>query len=340
MTDTVATEAPTEAVPFPLETALTLEPASPAPEAAAAPPAPDEPVASSAEVSADRVLPEIEHAIGATRQRILDEFLDADRAELSMSEIKALLPDVLPGTVEACVRREWQQGRLERTKPGTYRLAPPKAVESPKPPPLVDADKSEDEWFDALEAWAADPASWPVAALGPPPDDPASQVPLDIRTRFLDRVRKREARRRDAAAALARQAAADQQLRDQLLAVTGGNFVPGPGLDDVAPIKSAMQIVDLDTILIAIRGKLDLCWPPPPPLKEWRETRLLEAIATMYCRQLGRRLVAIWSKAGMATGKPTEAEPTVSESAPALPPPEHVGISGEDLTLNLAKKRC
>jgi len=78
----------------------------------------------------ERVLPEIEHAIGATRQAILDHFIDSE-GDQSMSQIKATLPNVLPATVEACVRREWQQGRLLRISPGVYRLA------SPRPPEVA-----------------------------------------------------------------------------------------------------------------------------------------------------------------------------------------------------------
>jgi hypothetical protein len=260
----------------------------------------------------ERVLPEIEHAIGATRQRILDEFLDSDTAELSMSQIKSLLPDVLPGTVEACVRREWQQGRLERIKPGVYRLTPKPPAEAPKPSP---PPEDEQIWFSALEAFFVDPTSWDEEEFGPSPDQPNHRIPPDVVTRMNDRLRKREARRRDVVETARRRAEADAALRHQLLAATGGNHTPALVADDLAPIKSALELVDLDTILIAIRGKLDLCWPPPPPLKEWREPRLLEAIAKMYCRHLGRRLVAVWSAAKAQKGA------DASEPLPAVPAP-------------------
>jgi hypothetical protein len=35
----------------------------------------------------------------------------------------------------------------------------------------------------------------------------------------------------------ATRAAADRDLRDKLIAATHGNFQPGPGLDDVSPIR-------------------------------------------------------------------------------------------------------
>jgi len=40
----------------------------------------------------------------------------------------------------------------------------------------------------------------------------------------------------------ARQAAADRELRDKLIAATGGNVIRGPGIDDVSPIRAAMEV--------------------------------------------------------------------------------------------------
>src|SRR6266436_8916114 len=166
MTDAATTKAPIEPVPpVPLETAPTPEPASPTPAAAPAPPAPDEPVAasSSAEAPVERAFPKIERAIGATRQAILDHFIDSE-GDQSMSQIKAALPSVLPATVEACVRREWEAGRLLRISPGVYRLAPPKPPEAPKPPPPQPEEEA--MWFEALERWVVD-RSWDTEKLGP-----------------------------------------------------------------------------------------------------------------------------------------------------------------------------
>jgi hypothetical protein len=75
--------------------------------------------------------------------------------------------------------------------------------------------------------------------------------------RFNDRLRKREERRRDREAALARQAAANAELRAKLIAATHGNFTPGPALDDVSPIRAALELVPLDSILQSIRMKTD-----------------------------------------------------------------------------------
>jgi hypothetical protein len=313
MSDVAAAEAP-------------IEPAPPAPLATAASEAAPPQAEAPADQVAERALPEIEHAIGPLRQAVLDHLLDSVEAgPQSVSQILAALPaGTTRGSAESAIKREFDQGRIVRTSPGHYALAPVKSVEPPKVPPPPPPDEA--VLFAALEAWAVDPASWDAAASGPPPDDPASQVPLDIRTRFLDRVRKREARRRDAAAALARQAEADRHLRDALIEACHGNVVLGPKLDDVSCIRSALEIVDLDTILMAIRGAVDLVLPTPPPLKEWRETRLLEAIATMYCRQLGSRLVAVWSAAkaqkaaGASEHSPGAQEPAAPENASTVPP--------------------
>jgi hypothetical protein len=247
------------------------EPVSPAPDAAAieaAPPEAGEQVAAPAAPEAERTLPEIEHPIGPLRQSILDHFLDSDSPDQSMSQIKAGLSTVLPGTVGAAVRREWEQGRLLRVSPGVYRLAPAKPAEPSKPPPPPPPPTPDGEaiWLSALEAWAADPASW-NEELGPPPNAPNNNVPQEIKLRFNDRLRKRAARRQEAEAAAAKRAAADAALRDQLIAATRGNFTPGPGIQDISPIKVALEIVPLDRVLSAIRWKVDkLCYPKNPTL--------------------------------------------------------------------------
>jgi len=167
---------------------------------------------------AERALPEIEHAVGATRQAILDHFLDSDSPDQSMAQIKAALSNVLPGTVEACVRREWQQGRLQRVSPGVYRLAPA------KPPPPLPEDEA--MWFSALERWAVDPASWNVEEFGPTPDQVDNRIPSAVKMRFNDRIRKRHERRKETEAAAAKRAAADVELRDKLIAATRGQHRP------------------------------------------------------------------------------------------------------------------
>jgi hypothetical protein len=53
-------------------------------------------------------------------------------------------------------------------------------------------------------------------------------------------VKKREERRKEAEAIPARQAAADRELRDQLIATCHSNFICGPVLDDVPPIWASL----------------------------------------------------------------------------------------------------
>src|SRR5258708_739981 len=75
---------------------------------------------------------------------------------------------------------------------------------------------------------------------------------MPIEARFADRVRKRQERRKEAEAAVAKRAAADAELRAKLLAATGGNYTPGPGIDDLAPLKRAPGLVPLDRLLSGI----------------------------------------------------------------------------------------
>jgi hypothetical protein len=294
-----------------------------------------EPADAPAEQADARVLPEIERAIGATRQAVLDHFRDTE-GDQSMSQIKAALPNVLPGTVEACVRREWEAGRLLRVSPGTYRLAP-KPPEPPKrpstpPPPTPDEEAM---WFDALEAWAVDPSSWNVEELGPPPDVPNNNIPPDIRMRFTDRLRKREEGRRDREAAIAKQAAADRELRDKLIGAAGNNIVRSSALDEVAPIRAAMELVPLNGILTSIRDGLHrLMCPASEPARSWRETRLLTRIAEDYCRRLiVPNLVDVWSKAGQAPAAKTQSSPpSVAPSTVPdvpMPPPANAADTSE-----------
>jgi len=286
------------------------ETAAPEAELDAAPPEAEEP-------AAERVLPEIEPAIGETRRRILDEFLDSDRAELSMSEIKALLPDVLPGTVEAGVRREWQQGRLKRTKPGVYKLAPSRPPEPSKPsappPSLLDDEAT---WIEALERWALDRASWDVEKLGPRPGAPGCRLPMLIEARFVDRLRKRNERAEARAEAVRQRAAADRELRDRLLAGCFGNHMDGPGLQDLAPVRAMLADgVPLAHVLIGLKRTVDRRIDPrAAPIASWRDERFLRAVARCALLEgLMPRLIESWSRAGMPA-------PQVTTAAPAATP--------------------
>jgi len=207
------------------------------------------------------------------------------------------------GTAEAGILREFRSGRILRTSPGHYALAsarPPEAKRpSPPPPPTPD---EETMWLSAFEAWINQPESWDRAKLGPRPDEPGRSIPADIVARGVDRSRKRKERRREAEAAAAKRTAADAELRDRLIAATGGNVIRGPGIEDVAPIKLALELVPIDRILSSIRNKTDRkMYPKNEPASSWGERRLLKAIAEDYCGSvLVPRLVAAWEAAGKA----------------------------------------
>jgi hypothetical protein len=300
-------------------------------DAEAASPAPDEPVAasSSAAPATDRTLPEIEHPIGPLRQAVLDALVDTDEPQSVARILAAMPPGTTRGSGESAIKREFDQGRIIRTSPGHYVLAPAQPPK-PAPPPTPPLPTDEAIWLAALERWVVDRASWDVEELGPPPNDPANRIPPDIRMRFADRPRKREQRRKEADEAAARRTAADAELRDRLIAATGGNVIRGPGIEDVTPIKLALELVPLDRVLSSIRSKTHKkLYPGNEPAKSWSERRLLKAVAEDYCSsEIVPRLVEAWSKAGRTPAKATEKPnaapavqvPTEPEDAPAPPP--------------------
>ena len=278
MTDTAAAEAPAESVP---------------PEAAAAP--------------APEAEPETDDTRSA-RERVIDHLTD--------SEGPQSVEQILAGTGlnrNACEQAIFRAKKAEQiiwVAPGVYALAPP------KPLPSSRNGHSNEEWVARIEAWQVNPASWNVEEDGPPPNDPNHRIPLDVVGRFKDRQAREAKEREKREAAAAKQEAADAALRDQLIAATGGNFTPGPGLDDLAPIKMALELVPLDYVLSAIRHKTDRkCYPKNEPATSWREERLLKQIAQDYCNYLiVPSLVDAWGKAAAkAPKKPVER----AEAAPA-----------------------
>jgi hypothetical protein len=285
------------------------EAAAPQPPASAEAPAP----------AGERALPELAHEIGSLRRAVLDHLLDtAEAGPQSVAEILQAMP------VGFGLASVYRPGAIRSIKPlskflriadsHVFRLVPAK----PSPPPPPSPPKDEALLFAALETWALNPASWNVEEFGPPPDDKNAQISLDVRRRFFDRVRKREQRRKDAEAAAARQRAADAELRDKLLGACHGNYLPGPGLDDVAPIRAVLELVPLDTILSAIRGKTDRkIYPANEPAVSRREPRLLKAIAEKYCKwHLVPGMIETWAK---ASGK-TQAKPAGALETPLAAP--------------------
>jgi hypothetical protein len=269
----------------------------------------------------------IPETLGPVRRAILEGLIDGEGA-LSVSQLHALMPVGTPrGTTEAGILREYRSGRIERIAAGTYILAKPTPPE-PKPKP-ASHPTPEDEaiWFDALERWAVDPASWNVEELGPRPNEPDNKIPPDIRMRFADRLRKRQERRREAEAAATARAAADAELRDPLIAATGGNLIRGPGIEDVSPIQLALQVVPLERVLSAIRYRTDRkMFPKNEPARSWSEESLLREIAENYSRaDLVPRLVDAWSKAGKAPTPGAQSSPPTGEM-----PDDHIDRSCHD----------
>jgi hypothetical protein len=298
---------------------------------------------------ADQVLPavgipQIEHAIGPLRQAILDHLLDTVGAgPQSVAQILAALPaGTTRGNLEASLHREYRAGRIIRTNPGCYILAPPKPPEPTSPLAADDpaakvvamaagfawpaADRgalTEDEWFEALERWRNDPSMCNAGKLGPPPGQDGSRVPFDIWRRWRDRVRKREERAREAEERAARQRQADTALVGELIEAAGGCVVRGRALDDVAPIRAALADgIPMDTITTAIRWKCDRrMYPPNEPASSWREERILKAIAELFCRRIVKNMVSAWGAAGNAPEKPAGA-PREASCVQEPPAPE------------------
>jgi hypothetical protein len=310
MSDTAIAEVPAEPVP----------PIPPGPEAAveldgspleADAPAIEESATGDAETEAvesfdPRV--SIPESLGRVRRAILEGLVDGEGA-MSVSQLHALMPVGTPrGTAEAAILRELRSGRIERIAPGTYVLAKPKPAkpaEQPKPPPVAPEDEA--TWFAALEAWINQPESWDRGKLGPRPDEAGRRIPADIVAKGVDRSRKRQERRWEAEAAAAKRAIADQELRTKLLHACNGNYSASLEVDDLAPIKLALELVPLGLVLSAIRSKTDKrMFPGNAPATRWREDRLLREIAESYTRSdIVPRLVDAWSKARSREGRST-----------------------------------
>jgi hypothetical protein len=329
MTDAVPIEEPVPPVPLAPEAIAEVDGAPPqaAPAEALAEPVPPaaeavaevEAAPPLAEVPAERAMPEIEYPIGPLRQAVLDALADADEP-LSVSRIIAEMPvGTSRGSAESAIKREYDAGRIERVAPGVYRLAPTKPSE-PKPPPPepVRSDGiSDDQWLTWLGDWRAG-GKWD--APGNPPGHPGCAVPPSVIAKHNERVRKRLERQREREAAQARQSAADRELRDRLIAATGGNIIRGPGIEDVSPIRAALELVPIDRIVCAIRSKTDKkMYPGNEPATSWREERLLREIAECYFRSIIQpHLVAAWAAAGKTPA------PTAQSSPPADGMPDDI----------------
>jgi hypothetical protein len=224
-------------------------------------------------------------------------------------------------TCEQAIFRAVQSEQLQRVSQGVYRLAPPKPLGPSR------NGHSNDEWIALIEAWQADLASWDVEKLGPPPNDPGHRVPLDVVGRFKARQAREAKEREKREAAAAKQAAGDVELRNQLISACNGNFTPGPGIEDIAPIKAAMELVPLDLILCAIRWKVcKLCCPANATLTSWRDPRIRSAIAKEFCESIIiPNSVDAWAAAGTAPQKPVECVATAPAVQVPPRPEKHIG---------------
>jgi hypothetical protein len=329
-------------------------PEPPAAEPEAAPPAARSPASADAEErpaetpgqDPEPETPAAAHALayptGSAAQQVLDAFLDSDSDQLSMNDIKAALSHLAGNTVEQAVRRLHAQGRLLRVAPGVYRLGDVPSAQAARPAepvrqPQPESAPTDEEWLAALEAHLINPASWDVAKLGPPPVSPDHRIPADIFARFADRVRKRQARRRDAEVAAARQAEADRALRDSLLATcrhgSRQNYAPDLVSADLAPIRALLTLgVPFDCIRLAVQWRTET-----EVLASWRDERLLRKAWEFFGRL--EIIPQLMKAGGSAPQKPVDASeaspagqvPTDAENAPAAHQRGSVAIPGDEL---------
>src|SRR5258708_9186241 len=96
----------------------------------------------------------IPESLGPVRRAILEGLIDTE-GPMSVSQLHALMPVGTPrGTAEAGILREFRSGRIMRTSPGVYKLAParpPEAKPTPPDPPAVrSGGMTEQDWLPAL----------------------------------------------------------------------------------------------------------------------------------------------------------------------------------------------
>jgi hypothetical protein len=331
----VATEVLAELVPPVPPPELAAEVEAPAPDGAA--PA-DERLRAACATSEppvpERVLAEIDPAVGALRRAIIDHLADSvDAGPQSVAMILSAMPaGTSRNTLESALRRSFTAGEIERTGPGQYIIGKPKPAQpapSPEPEPVRAVDEMTDQaWLEACEGWLADASSWPEE-LGPGPDNVDNRIPPPIRTKFVDRLRKREERRKDRDAALARQAEADAALRAKLVQGCFNNVTLGPAINDLSVIKAMLQVIPLEHVLLGLKRVVDRrIEPKAAPIARWTDERFLVSVArTFLLNAMLPQMVETWKAAGTAPQKAADAlkaspaaqVPAAPETAPAAP---------------------
>jgi hypothetical protein len=287
----------------------------------------------------------------SARELVLGELLDADGALTVQQIVDATKVD--RNSVDQALHRLVEAGDALRVERGLYVKAPPKP-KAPEPPRVLASDgRPVEDWLKDLWGWYANPASWDVEKLGPPPRDPKRRVPALVMAAFHRQLAERVVAAEQAQAEKAAQAAEkaeaappkaaatadDVELFRKLLTAANGNVAPHDVIKDLRPIRAMLASgVDLDDVLHTLSGNVDRrSFPKNPTLASWREEWFLRAVAELHAKHLVPALVEKWSKA--APGEPLQRArpsaavfaPPAPETAPAASPAPGKVPSGDDL---------
>lgn len=246
------------------------------------------------------------------RQLVIDFFTDTE-GDQTVDQVMAGTGITSRDAAHQALHRAAEAGLIERVAVGVYRIAPvkPPAANPAAPPPPAEPPEPEvreghtdAQWIALIERYHAT-RQWDQERDGLPPDQFGNKIPYGITMRL--NIRREEARKaaQKIAAQKAAAAAEDAALLKQLLAATNGNYVDGPDLRDLAPIKALLETVPIEFVCSAVRGKADKrIYPKNEAVRSWRDPALLRAIAEHFTRYvLVPRMVEIW---GAAPGAPAE----------------------------------
>jgi hypothetical protein len=300
--------------------------------------------------------PESDGAPRSARELVLDHLGDTAEADpQSVDAIMAGTGLTSRDAVHQALHRLVEAGDAIRVETGLYRIAPPKPKQPPAaaaPPPLAVAE-ADVELFTALltatsgHVVVGQPRGTGITDLrmihsmllsGADLEadilptirghvGELAQRPLDSWTApwFVQGVAESHRRRLEAANPIAPAAPAkasvppidDAELLEKLLDAGHGNFVAGPGIHDLAPIRVMLADgIALDDILSTLRDKVSRrILPANSALRAWGEPRFLRHVAVTHLRRTTvPGMIAAWSK---ACGEPAaRVEPPATISAP------------------------